>query len=215
LLTVGQVLLTAGQLNGYTAGMAKAYTRLDNDERRRQLIELGEDLFTRHAFDEVSMAQIAREAGISKALLYHYFPSKRDYFVATLSEGAEALRAAVEPAPGAAPLQALTDSVGAYLAWVDAHGDGYRKLLQSAGSIPEVRQLVEGVRDETAGRIIDGLALTDPLARTAVHGWLWFLDGACLHWLDHREVEPEALRDMVVGALLASLGAAGAVTAEG
>jgi hypothetical protein len=61
-----------------------AYTRLENDERRRRLLELGTRLFTEHAYDEISMAQIAREAGISKALLYHYFPSKQDYFMATL-----------------------------------------------------------------------------------------------------------------------------------
>lgn len=193
--------------------MAKAYTRLENDERRRQLIELGEDVFTRHAFDEVSMAQIAREAGISKALLYHYFPSKREYFVATLSQGAEALRAAIEPATGTPPLEALTGSVGAYLAWIDEHGDGYRKLMQSSWSVPEVRALVEGVRNETATRIIDGLGMDDPAARTAVHGWLWFMDGACLHWLDHRDLTVDQLRDLVLGTLVATLGAAG-VTAS-
>src|SRR4029079_18481207 len=52
-----------------------AYTRLENDERRSRLLELGASLFTEHAYDEISMSQIARAAGISKALLYHYFPS--------------------------------------------------------------------------------------------------------------------------------------------
>jgi AcrR family transcriptional regulator len=41
------------------------------DERRRQLLELGAELFATHSFGELSMARIAREAGISKALLYH------------------------------------------------------------------------------------------------------------------------------------------------
>ncbi|HMI71933.1 MAG TPA: helix-turn-helix domain-containing protein, partial [Solirubrobacteraceae bacterium] len=84
-----------------------AYTRLENDERRRRLLELGARLFTEHAYDEISMSQIARAAGISKALLYHYFPSKRDYFVATLAGGAEELRARVEPDPDLPPVQAL------------------------------------------------------------------------------------------------------------
>ena len=68
-----------------------AYTRLDVDERRRQLLELCAGLFARHAYDELSMAQIAREAGISKALLYHYFPSKQAYFAATLELAAAEL----------------------------------------------------------------------------------------------------------------------------
>jgi AcrR family transcriptional regulator len=80
-----------------------AYTRLDVDERRRRLLELGADLFTRFAYDQLSMAKIAKEAGISKALLYHYFPSKQDYFVATLATGAEELRRRIEPDPSLPP----------------------------------------------------------------------------------------------------------------
>src|SRR5215208_831052 len=64
-----------------------AYTRMPVDERRRQLLERGAELFATHSFGELSMARIAREAGISKALLYHYFPSKQDFFVATLQPG--------------------------------------------------------------------------------------------------------------------------------
>ena len=71
-----------------------AYTRLDVDERRAQLLDLGTGLFTRFSYDELSMAQIAREAGISKALLYHYFPSKQAYFTATLEDKAAELRGA-------------------------------------------------------------------------------------------------------------------------
>ncbi len=59
------------------------FTRLDVEERRRRLLALGRSLFTRHAYDELSMATIAREAGISKALLYHYLPSMQAFFVAT------------------------------------------------------------------------------------------------------------------------------------
>ncbi len=83
-----------------------AYTRLDVDERRRRLLELGADLFTRFAYDELSMARIAKEAGISKALLYHYFPSKEAYFVATLEEKAAELRGAHAARPVAAAVRA-------------------------------------------------------------------------------------------------------------
>ncbi len=64
-----------------------AYRRLDVDERRRQLLERGAELFTRHRYDELSMSRIAAEVGISKSLLYHYFPSKQAFFEATLAPG--------------------------------------------------------------------------------------------------------------------------------
>jgi len=186
-----------------------AYTRLENDERRRRLLELGADLFTRNAYDEISMAQIAREAGISKALLYHYFPSKQDYFVATLASGAEELRRRVEPDPELPPAEALTAAIDAYLAWIEDNSEAYEKLLQSAATVPEVREIVEGVRATTVDRILAGIGATTPAARTAVRGWLWFMDGACLDWIAHRDLD----RGQVLGLLLGTLG--GALMAAG
>jgi AcrR family transcriptional regulator len=187
-----------------------AYTRLENDERRRRLLELGALLFTEHAYDEISMSQIARAAGISKALLYHYFPSKRDYFVATLAGGAEELRARVEPDPDLPPAQALAGAVDAYLAWIEDNAEAYEKLVRSAGAVPDVRELVEGVRAATADRILDGLdAAANPRARTAVRGWLWFMDGACLDWIARRDLDRSELHGLLLGTLAGALMAAG------
>ena len=187
-----------------------AYTRLENDERRRRLLALGTRLFTEHAYDEISMAQIAREAGISKALLYHYFPSKQDYFMATLAGGAEELRARIEPDPALPPAQALTEALDAYLAWIEDNADAYAKLFRSAAGVPEVRDLVEGVRTATAQRILDGLgAASNPRARTAVHGWLWFMDGACLDWIAQRDLTRAELHGLLLDTLAGALVGAG------
>jgi AcrR family transcriptional regulator len=186
-----------------------AYTRLENDERRRRLLELGADLFTRHAYDEISMAQIAREAGISKALLYHYFPSKQEYFVATLATGAEELRRRIEPDPALPPAEALPAALDAYLAWIDENAEAYAKLLQSTATVPEVRELVEGVRTATVERILAGIGTSEPAARTAVRGWLWFMDGACLDWIAHRDLERPQLLGLLLGTLFGALMAAG------
>ena len=58
--------------------------RLLVDERRAQLLSLGLQLFGERSYDEVSIDELAREAQISKGLLYHYFPTKRDLYVAGL-----------------------------------------------------------------------------------------------------------------------------------
>ena len=188
-----------------------AYSRLGVEERRRQLLAMGTELFTRHSYDELSMADIARHAGISKGLMYHYFPSKQDYFVATLQQAAAELAAVIEPSGAGSPLEQLTASVDAWLTWIDGNSEAYAKLMQSATSVGEVSELIEGIREATAQRILAGLspeADPPPAMRSAVKGWLWFMDGALLDWVAHRDLERSALRDQLLGTLLGALAAA-------
>lgn len=189
-----------------------AYRRLDVDERRRRLLELGAELFARHGYEELSMARIAREAGISKALLYHYFRSKQAYFAATLEQAAVELAEVTRPDPDKQPVEQLAEALDAYLGWVERHMGAYDKLIRSVGAVPEVRELVERVRDETADRILAGLVPggePEPALRAAVRGWLWFMDGAVLDWIEHRDIDRPRLQGLLLGTLL------GAVTASG
>jgi AcrR family transcriptional regulator len=190
-----------------------SYRRLDVHERRRQLLERGAELFTSHPYDELSMSKIAAEAGISKALLYHYFPSKRAFFEETLNAWAEQLRERTEPDPSLPAIEQLAGSLDAFLALVEENAVAYRNLIDSANGVPEIRDLIGEVRRKTAGRILDELYPDGPpaKARTAVSGWLWFMDGACIDWIEHRDVEREELRDLLLGVLMGSLLAAGAL----
>ena len=187
-----------------------AYTRLHTDERRRLLLERATELFATHGYDELSMAKLAREAGISKALLYHYFPSKRDLFAAALTDAAEELRARTEPEPGRPPAEQLALALDAFLRWVEDHGAAYAKLLRSA-SLPEVRELVGAVRERTARRILAelGQAGEQAPARAAVRGWLWFCDGVCLDWIEHRDLRRDEVHGLLLGTLAGALAAAG------
>ena len=186
-----------------------AYTRLDVDERRRRLLDLGADLFARHAYDELTMAAIAREAGISKALLYHYFPGKQAYFAATLEDKAAELAELTEPDPSLPPIEQLTRSLDAFLAWVEVNRAAYGKLVRSAAAIPEVREVVDRVRDATSARILAGLAPggAPPAMRTAVRAWLWFMDGAILDWVEHEDLTREQLRGLLLDTLTGAVGA--------
>ena len=189
-----------------------AYTRLGVDERRRLLLELGADLFTRHTYDELSMAKIAREAGISKALLYHYFPSKEAYFLATLEEKANELQQRTEPDPDLPPFEQLSASLDAYLGWIEENAGSYDKMIRNAGAAPEVRALLDRVRTATAKRILAGLSPSgppSPTLRTAIRGWLGFMDGACLDWVNHKDLDREVLHGLLVATLVAAVLAAG------
>ncbi len=195
-------------------GMSEpSYRRMDVDERRAQLLERGAELFTSHPYEELSMSKIASEVGISKSLLYHYFPSKQAFFEATLSAWAEELGQRTAPNPELSPVEQLQSSLDAFLSMVEENAVAYRNLMQSAAGVAEIRDLIEEVRRATAQRILDGLYPdgAPPKARTAVSGWLWFMDGACLNWIEHRDIEREELRNLLLGVLMGSLVAADAV----
>jgi AcrR family transcriptional regulator len=188
-----------------------AYRRLDVDERRRQLLECGADLFTRHRYDELSMSRIATEVGISKSLLYHYFPSKQAFFEATLGAWAEELRGRTEPDPDLPPVEQLSASLDGFLALIEENAVAYDNLMGSATGAAEIRDLIDQVRRQTADRILAGIYPdgAPPKARAAVHGWLWFMDGACLDWIEHGDIERTELRDLLLGSLMGALIATG------
>jgi AcrR family transcriptional regulator len=187
-----------------------AYSRLQTDERRRQLLEAGARVFTERSYDDASMAEVARAAGISKGLLYHYFPSKRDLFVATLEAAAAELRDITEPDPSRPIPEQLTAVLDAYLAWIEDHADSYAKLLESATGSDDVRSYMAQMRSGTVERILGTLVKGgNPAAvRTALNGFLWFIDGACLDWLASKDLTREQLRDMLVTTFAGAIGAA-------
>jgi AcrR family transcriptional regulator len=185
-----------------------AYRRLDVDERRSQLLEVGTELFSKHSFEELSMAEIARHAGISKALLYHYFPSKEEFFKAALAEAAAELASRTAPDESLAPPAQLRRSTRAFVDWIGERGPGYVKLLESVGAVPELRETMSSIRDLTSARILGGLVPESehsPGKRAAVRAWLWFMDGVLLDWIEHRDRDAEAVTDQLVASLLALL----------
>jgi AcrR family transcriptional regulator len=157
------------------------------------------------------MAEIAREAGISKALLYHYFPSKEDFFRAALAEGAAELAQRTAPDESLPPLEQVRSSTKAFVEWIGERGAAYMKLLQSVGAVPELRETMTAIRDLTSARVLDGLvpqAERTPAKRAAVRAWLWFMDGVLLDWIEHRDRDADAVTDQLVDSLTALLEAA-------
>lgn len=185
-----------------------AYTRLNVDERRSQIVDAGTALFTKHAYEEISMRQIAEAAGVSKPLLYHYFPSKIDLFKAAVADAAAELERVIEPVGSGNPAEQLAASLDAYLAWIEQNSVTWTKLMQSAATLPEARELVEGFRARTMQMVLtrlSGRRKPRPALRTAIAGWLGYMDAAIIDWAEHGDLPREKLRDLLVAAFGATL----------
>jgi AcrR family transcriptional regulator len=189
--------------------------RLSTDARREQLVALGIEIFSERPFDEVSIDDIAAAAAISKGLLYHYFPSKRDFYVAVIRSAADEMQALTEPDPALEPRDRLAAALERYLEYVETHARGYATVLRAGiGSDPAVAEIVEEVRGAMVARLLDDLPVTPsgevpPVAlRVAVRGWVGFVEAASLDWLEHRGLARGDLREMLIAALGGAVSAA-------
>lgn len=192
--------------------------RLSVDERREKLLALGRVLFSERSYEEISIEEIARAAGISKGLLYHYFPSKRDFYVACVRVAADELLARTARGEAPASFSTLLDKLDAYLDYVEENFPAYALLLRSGvGSDAEILAIVEGTRAALVARLEEALGLTapTPLVRTALWGWIGFVETASLQFIARRDVAREALRRLLAETLLGVLASAGAVPPEG
>ena len=71
------------------------------EQRRRQLVGIGLRKFVERPVQELSLDEVAMEAGVSRGLLFHYFPTKTDYHRAVVEAARRRVGRTVSPEPGA------------------------------------------------------------------------------------------------------------------
>ena len=182
--------------------------RLDNDQRRAQLLDLAKRAFSDRSYDEVSIDDLAKVAGISKGLLYHYFPTKRDLYVAGLREIADALvDAVIQVSEDQPPIDRIRHSVDAYLEHISRHSRAFVSLMRGGiGSDPEVAAVVDSVRTRLFDRLLAGSSLTAMLAgdarlETAIRGWIGFVEASSIDWCANPRLSPIELRELMTAVL--------------
>ena len=161
-------------------------------------------------WDEISMAAIADAAGVSKPLLYHYFSTKSDLYLAAVQSAALELSVATLPDVTLPVPRRLLEALEAHVDWVDQHANAYRAILHGGlSSNAEVQAIVERSRVEVVYRIAGTYALDaqSPLQRIAIRGWIGFLESACIDWLGARDISKVQLVRLLASSLPAALGA--------
>ena len=184
------------------------------EERRQQLIGVALELFAQRSPDEVSIDEIAATAGISRPLVYHYFPGKLSLYEAALKRASEDLASRfTEPREG--PLGArLLRVMHRFFDFVDAHGPGFSALMRGGPAVGSstTNALVDSVRQIAYEQILSHLDITDPPPRLelVVRSWISLSESTALIWLDGRRIPREELERQLVHdfAALAAVSAA-------
>lgn len=162
------------------------------EERRQQLIGVALDLFSRRSPDEVSIDEIASAAGISRPLVYHYFPGKLSLYEAALQRASDDLASRfVEPQEG--PLGSrLLRVMRRFFDFVDDHGPGFSALMRGGPAVgsSKTNALVDAVRQAAYVQILSHLKVEDPPARLelVIRSWISLVESTALIWLDGRRI---------------------------
>lgn len=183
----------------------EARVRMASDARRAQLLALGVEMFAQRPWDTVSIDDVARAAGISKGLLYHYFPTKRDFYAEVVREAARALLDTTDTPDTMLPLERLSTGLSRYLDFVERHAPAYATLLGGGiGSAPDVAAIVEETRQQFRRRLMRGLGVDapPPVLRLLLRGWVGFVEATSLDWLEHRDLSRDELLALWMRALV-------------
>ncbi|MER5940493.1 TetR/AcrR family transcriptional regulator [Streptomyces sp. NPDC001928] len=186
--------------------------RLSTEERREQLLAVGARLFSESPYDEVWIEQVAEIAGVSRGLLYHYFPTKRDFFAAVVERESERMLRMTAAVPGVAVREQLAAGLDTFLEYVEAHAHGYRAFHRAdAAGDQAVRKVYQRALAAQEKQILAAMAADPefgplyaerPDVPVAVRGWLAFTTAVCLEWLRGSDLSRDQVRDLCARALL-------------
>jgi AcrR family transcriptional regulator len=206
-----------------SSGTAPAYRRLSVDERRTQLIGAALGLFAHQPPEDVSLDDVAATAGVSRPLVYRYFPGgKQQLYEAALRSAADELEQCFAEAQTGPLTRRLVRALDRYLAFVDGHDAGFMALLQGGSVVQTSRThaIVDEVRRAAADQILFHLGFqpgheAGPRLRMTVSTWITVVEAASLMWLDEDKQPPVAeLRDWLLDHFVALLMASATRDAE-
>ena len=174
--------------------------RLGPVERHAELVAAGLALVKEGSLDRLTAPDVARVAGVSKALVFHYFPTQRDLQAAVARAGAEELVGEFDRLDPSLPdSERLAAGLLGFITYIEQQPASYAVLSRSAGTDPQLRAIFEETRERVV-RIISeavGIAEPSPRLRLMLRGWIAMVEETTLHWLDERPMARDELIDLL------------------
>ncbi len=184
------------------------------EERRQQLIGVALELFSQRSPDDVSIDEIATAAGISRPLVYHYFPGKLSLYEAALKRASDDLADRFVEAQEGPLGTRLLRVMRRYFDFVDEHGPGFAALMRGGPAVGSsaTNALIDSVRQAAYDQILSHLRVENPPARLelVIRSWISLAESTALIWLDGRRIPRGELEVQLVHdfAALAAVSAA-------
>jgi AcrR family transcriptional regulator len=201
---------TAQQAEAVVDALMKERSRLEPQQRREQLLDTGAALFAEKPYEDVLLNDIAARACVSRATLYHYFPSKRDLYVAIFKRASNRFLARVGPDPQLPLAEQLAAGLEAHIQSFIDHP--YEAVTINRGALsddPAIQAIIAEELNVVGQRLIDKLVAEGRLREVteiAVEGWLAFVRAACVKWIQSPNISRADLTEMCLRAFDCALG---------
>ncbi|MEV7526463.1 TetR/AcrR family transcriptional regulator [Streptomyces sp. NPDC091371] len=183
--------------------------RLTPADRRAQLLAVGARIFSATPYDDVLMEDVARQADVSRALLYQHFPSKHALFAAVYQQATDRLLEATTFDPSATLVEQLTQGLDAHLDYFIASRHAVLAANRVLAGDPVIQTIMTDELDSLRSRLLGVLPLADERTRAAVSAalkaWLVFVQVLCVDWLTRETCTRTELRDTCIGAAVGAL----------
>ena len=187
-------------------GDAPRRVRMDPDERRDQIVRVAARLFGERPYSEVSITDIATEAGIARGLLHHYFGSKRELYLDVVRRAARAPLDA-EPAEALGTPQAWNTVVDSFLEAIERNPTRWLNSVNVGGAEndDDVAAILDEAREILADQTLMAIGLAhradEPMVRAFVRAWGGFVQELTVEWVGRGRID----RDRARTAMLATL----------
>ncbi|MFY0408460.1 TetR/AcrR family transcriptional regulator [Solicola sp. PLA-1-18] len=162
-------------------------SRLTPDARREQILLSATEVFTTRPYGEVSTAELARRAGVTRGLVHHYFGGRQGLFLAVVRRQVMMPWSSLDDVAGdtlaervSAAMDVVLDAAETFgRAWVVFDGTG------GLGSDAEVAAVVAEADDRAARIVLGALGFDEPDDRLVVEvrTFAALVKAACREWL--------------------------------
>jgi AcrR family transcriptional regulator len=189
---------------------APRWQRLEYDERRAQILACARRLFSERNYDAVSTTDIAREAGVARGLLHHYFGTKRELYL-------EVVRTLMRMPSNPVPLQApgpvlevvIEQSVERWLVMLERNRETWLAAIASRGLSrdPELEAILEEAREQAADRLIEALqtyeaAQAPDELRATIRAYSGYAEAASVEWLLRERLTRAEIKALLIQGFL-------------
>ncbi|MGY1603398.1 TetR/AcrR family transcriptional regulator [Geodermatophilus sp. SYSU D00815] len=153
-------------------------------DRRAQLVAIGLELLPTTPVQELTIDEVARRAGISRSLLFHYFPTKKDYYAAVTRAAARLLEEHLLPGTGTPAAAHVPGMLDRYVGWVETYREAHLAVVRgAAGGDPWVAEIYEETRERLVDVALTALDLPDDARRRQlVRAWFAFTEDLVGQW---------------------------------